>query len=96
MTQCRKGNDMNKSERKTRSKKSRSKPESDLYESVGGWLANAVWIFIVLALICFAVGYPGWGWCFLILSVVPVILFLVLHFVVSIICMKALKNIPHR
>ena len=89
---------MSKSGRKSkaRDKKSRSKPERDLYESVGGPLVNAVWIFIVLALICFAIGHPGWGWCFLILSFVPVVLFLVFHVVISIICMKTLKNIPHR
>jgi len=89
---------MSKSERNTkeRDKKSRSKPERDLYESVGGWLTNAVWIFTVLALICFVVGHPGWGWCFLILSVVPVGLFLVFHVVISILCMKTMKNIPHR
>ena len=89
---------MNKSERKskTRDKKSRSKPERDLYESVGGPLVNAVWIFIVLALICFAIGHPGWGWCFLILSVVPVVLFLVFHVVITVFCMKASKNVPHR
>ena len=89
---------MNKSERKPKAgeKKSRSKPARDLYESVGGLLANSVWIFIFLALICFAIGHPGWGWCFLILSFVPVVLFLVFHVVISIICMKTLKNIPHR
>lgn len=81
---------------KERDKKSRSKPERDLYESAGGLLTNAVWIFIVLALICFAIGHPGLGWCFLILSFVPVVLFLVFHVVISIICMKTLKNIPHR
>lgn len=89
---------MSKHERKSKSGggKSRSKPERDLYESVGDWLTNAVWIFIVLALVCFAVGHPGWGWCFLILSVVPVVLFLAFHVVVTIFCMKALKTIPHR
>ena len=89
---------MSKSERKTKtgSKKPRSKPERDLYESVGSALTNAVWVFIVLAVVCFAVGHPGWGWCFLALSVVPVVLFLVFHVVISIICMKTLKNIPHR
>ena len=89
---------MNKSERKTKtgSKKSRSKPERDLYESVGGWLSNAVWIFIVLALVCFAIGHPGWGWCFLILSVVPVVLFLFIHVVITVFFTKIMKDVPHR
>ena len=89
---------MSKHERKSKSGggKSRSKPERDLYESVGGPLVNAVWIFIVLALICFSIGHPGWGWGFLILSVVPVVLFLVFHVAITVFCMKASKNVPHR
>ena len=89
---------MKKSVRKSKGERNKScpKPERDLYESVGVWLANAVWIFIVLALICFAIGHPGWGWCFLVLSVVPIVLFLAFHVVVTIFCMKSLKNIPHR
>ena len=81
---------------KARDKKSRSKPERDLYESVGGPLVNAVWIFIILALICFAIGHPGWGWCFLILSVVPVILFLFFHVMITVFFTKIMKDIPHR
>lgn len=87
---------MNKKHSKSKEKGKRSKPDRDLYETVGGPLVNAVWIFLVLALICFAIGHSGWGWCFLILSIVPVVLFLVFHVVISIICMKTLKNIPHR
>ena len=81
---------------KARDKKSRSKPERDLYESAGGLLTNAVWIFIVLALICFAIGHPGLGWCFLILSVVPVVLFLFIHVVITVFFTKIMKDVPHR
>ena len=89
---------MGKSERKSKgeSKKSRAKPERDLYETVGGALANAVWIFLVLAIVCFVVGHPGWGWCFLVLSVVPVVLFLVFHVVVTVFFTKIMKDVPHR
>ncbi len=89
---------MSKSGQKSKAgdKKSRSKPERDLYESVGGPLVNAVWIFIFLALICFAIGHPGWGWCFLILSIVPVVLFLVFHVVITDFFTKIMKDIPHR
>ena len=81
---------------KARDKKSRSKPERDLYESAGGLLTNAVCIFIVLALICFAIGHPGLGWCFLILSVVPVILFLIFHVMTTVFFTKIMKDIPRR
>ena len=89
---------MSKSERKTKTekKKSRSKPERDLYETVGGFLANAVWILLVLSVVCFVIGHSGWGWCFLVLSVVPVVLFLVFHVATAVVFTKTIKDIPHR
>ena len=81
---------------KTRERKSRFKPERNFYDCIGGLCANAVWIFNGLALLCFAIGHPGWGWCFLILSVIPIVLFLVIHVAITILCQKTVRHIPHR
>lgn len=86
---------MNKkhSKSKEKGKKARSKPDRNLYETVGNALANVCLVLLAIGALCFVLGHDGCGWLLLGLAIVPVVLFLVFHAAIVVLFTKTMKEV---
>ena len=57
-------------------------------------MLNACFCLLAAAIVCFVLGYSGWG--FALLAIIGIILVVAGGFLVSLVWAKILKDIPHR